>query len=181
MEGTLVQSLAEAGIELKVEKVSADELLSQYYRLNEVKYDMYFLATNFEVMFDPSLSFTETEDGHHLWKTSGLIDDELWEMAVDMRRTEAGDLLSYCRKWLAFQQHIMDTLPMLPIYSNVYFDFYPQVLQEYHIAESISWPQTIVEAFLGDVVTETEGEEPEAETETAAEQETEEPETEQEP
>ena len=181
LEGTLVQSLAEAGIELTVDVIPADEMLSQYYRLSEVKYDMYFLATNFDVMFDPSLNFTETEDGHHVWKTSGLTDDELWEMAVDMRRTEAGDLLNYCRKWLAFQQHIMDTLPILPIYSNVYFDFYPQVLQGYHITDSISWPETIIDAYLGDVVTETEGEEPEAEQGNTAEPETEEPETEQEP
>ena len=43
LEGTLVQSLAEAGIELTVDAIPADEMISQYYRLSEVKYDMYFL------------------------------------------------------------------------------------------------------------------------------------------
>ena len=154
MEGTLVQSLAEAGIGLTVEAIAGSDLFEQYYRQTEGRYDMYFLATNFDVLYDPSLSFIETEDGHHVWKTSGLEDDELWELAVDMRRTEPDDKAGYCAKWLKFQQRIMETLPVLPVYSNVYFDFFPLVLHEYYIADNISWPQTIVGSYLGDYVPE---------------------------
>ena len=160
LEGVLVQSLAEAGIELKAEAIPTEELTSQYYRLTDVQYDMFFLATNFDVLYDPSLSFTATEDGHHVWKTSGLVDDELWELAVSMRRTEPGDLLGYCGKWLEFQKRVAEHLPVLPVYSNVYFDFYPQVLHEYTINANISWPQAIIGAYLADYV-------PEAETQPA--------------
>ena len=73
-----------------------------------------------------------------------------------MRRTEPGDLLGYCTKWLQFQERFMEQLPMLPIYSNVYFDFYPEVLHDYRIAENISWPQAIVAAYMADYVPETE-------------------------
>ena len=156
LEGVLAQSLAEGGIELKVEAVPTDELFTQYYRLADMQYDMVFLATNFDVLYDPSLSFIPTEDGHHVWKTSGLVDDELWEMAVDMRRTEPADLLGYCRKWLAFQKRVAEQLPLLAVYSNVYFDFYPQVLHDYHIDASISWPQTIIGAYLADYIPEAE-------------------------
>ena len=164
IEGVLVDSLAKAGIELTVEAIPGEELLDQYYRLSETQYDMLFLATNFDVLYDPSLSFIDTEDGHHIWKSSGLVDDELWQMAVDMRKTEPGDLLGYCTKWLAFQKRFADQLPVLPVYSNVYFDFYPLVLHEYHIAENISWPQTIIGAYLSDYIPEEEvAEEEEAE------------------
>ena len=76
LEGLLVSSLGEAGIQLEVEAISAYELLDEYYRLNETRYDLLFLATNFDTLYDPSLNFTETEDGHHVWKTSELEDDE---------------------------------------------------------------------------------------------------------
>ena len=154
IEGTLVKNLADEGIGLAVEAIAADDLFDQYNRLSEGRYDMFFLATNFDVLYDPSLSFIETEDGHHVWKTSGLEDDELWELAVDMRRTEPDDKAGYCAKWLKFQERIMDQLPVLPVYSNVYFDFYPLVLHEYYIADNISWPQTIVGSYLGDYVPE---------------------------
>ena len=152
LEGLLVQSLNEAGIELKVEAISADELLNEYYRLDETQYDMFFLATNFDTLYDPSLNFTETEDGHHMWKTSCLVDDELWELSVSMRQTEPEDILGYCSKWLQFQKRFAEQLPLLPVYSNVYFDFYPQVLHEYRISDSVSWPQAVIGAYLADYI-----------------------------
>ena len=152
LESALPESLAAAGIELKVEAISADDLFNEYYRLAEVRYDILFLATNFDVLYDPSLSFIETEDGHHVWKNSGLEDDELWELAVDMRRTEPNDILGYCTKWLKFQLRIMEQLPVLPVYSNVYFDFYPQVLHEYMIAANVSWPQAVNSAYMSDYI-----------------------------
>ena len=152
LEGTLVKNFADAGIGLTVEAINGDDLFEQYYRLGEGRYDMYFLATNFDVLYDPSLGFIETEDGHHVWKTSGLEDDELWQLTVDMRQTEPGDTLEYCTKWLKFQQRVMEQLPVLPMYSNVYFDFYPQVVHEYLIADNISWPQTIIGSYMGDYI-----------------------------
>ena len=154
LEGALVQSLTDIGIELIVEPIAANDMLNQYYRLDEGKYDMYFLATNFDLLYDPSLSFELDEEGHHVWRTSGLADDDLWKMAVDMRRTEPNDLLGYCTKWLAFQKRFAEQLPLLPMYSNVYFDFYPQVLHEYHIAANVSWPEAALGAYLSDYVPE---------------------------
>ena len=162
LEGALVQSLAKAGIELKTEAIPADDLFNEYYRLADTQYDILFLATNFDVLYDPSLSFIETEDGHHVWKTSGLEDDELWEIAVDMRHTEPEDILGYCTKWLKFQMRIMEQLPVLPVYSNVYFDFYPLVLHEYKIAANVSWPQAINEAYMADYIPPETPETPEA-------------------
>ena len=163
LEGTLVKSLAEGGIELKVEAIPTGELFPQYYREEKVKYDMYFLGTNFDVVYDPSLYFTETKDGHHQWKTNGLVDDEMWQLTVDMRKTEPGDLAGYCGKWLKYQERIAEQVPVLPIYSNTYYDFYPEALQGYEIAANISWPQAINAAFLDEYVEEElpEGEEEE--------------------
>ena len=152
LEELLVQSLAEAGIELEVTAIPADELLNEFYRLDEAQYDMFFLATNFDILYDPSLDFIETEDGHHVWKMSGLVDDELWNLAVSMRQTMPDNTLEYCTKWLEFQKRFTEQLPLLPVYSNVYFDFFPRVLHEYNIADFSSWPQAIIGAYLADYI-----------------------------
>ena len=156
LETLLADSLAEGGIELTVEVIPTEDLMNEYYRLTEPKHDMVFLATNFDMLYDPSQNFIETEDGHHVWKNSGLADDELWELAVSMRQTEPADLLGYCSKWLAFQKRFMEQLPVLPVYTNVYFDFYPLVLHEYYIADAMSWPQAIIGAYLADYIPEEE-------------------------
>ena len=61
-----------------------------------------------------------------------------------MRMTEPGDVLSYCQKWIAFQEYYSEVLPAIPVYSNVYFDFYTPNLQEYYVGSSASWAQLIM-------------------------------------
>ena len=41
-------------------------------------------------------------------------------------------------------------LPMLPLFSNVYFDFYTTALHDYPVSENVSWAQAIVGATLYD-------------------------------
>ena len=149
-----VPYLAEAGIGLELQEISFDQLIRRYYRQEEREEDILFIATNFDVLFDPSSAFEP--DGSLNW--TGIQDDQLYKLAADMRHTEQGDALAYCKKWLAFQKRFAETLPMIPIYSNVYFDFYPKVLQNYQITENIGWSKAVVEAFLGDAVPEPEEE-----------------------
>ena len=59
-----------------------------------------------------------------------MTDKELYQMAVDLRRTEPGNTLEYCERWLKFQERFSEVLPMIPLYSNIYFDFYPRILQD---------------------------------------------------
>ena len=90
-----------------------------------------------------------------------------------MKKTEPGDLLSYVKKWIAFLERFAETEPMIPVYSNVYYDFYPDVLQEYIINSNITWSAAIVPAYLSDPP-----EEPEEEAEEGLEEGTEEVSTE---
>ena len=156
MENDLVAMLKAGGIELTVNAIPMADLLPQYYRMADAEYDMYFLATNFDLLYDPSTGFIENENGEHVWRTSGLVDEKLWNEAVGMRTTEPGDLLTYCTHWLAFQTEISDSLPILPIYSNVYFDFYGRVLHDYQVSMHASWPEALDAASLSEYVEETE-------------------------
>ena len=150
LESALPEALKNVGIELTVEAKPMSEILPQYYHVAETAYDMFFLATNFEMVYDPSVMFTENEKGEHVWTTSALADEKMYSEAVAMRKTEPGDLLTYCKNWLNFQKEFAEELPVLPIYSNIYFDFYNRELHEYPINTNISWAQAIVGSYLAE-------------------------------
>ena len=156
LETVLPENLRAVGIELTVEALPMAELLPQYYHTEPSDYDLFFLATNFELVYDPSAAF-ELKDGHHVWIATGIGDDALWAETVAMRKTQPGDLLTYCRHWLAFQVRFAEVLPIIPVYSNIYYDFYPQTLQNYDPTMSVSWPQAAIPAFLAQPQTDAEG------------------------
>ena len=75
--------------------------------------------------------------------------EELYELAVDMRKTEPGAFFEYVQKWIRFQERFNKVLPVIPIYSNIYYDFYTQYLQNYQIVSHVTWSQAILEASFG--------------------------------
>ena len=141
----LSEVLAPVGIRLTVEGI--DGLLDQYYRHTEREYDLAFLATNFNILFDPSLQFEP--DG--AFNYFGSDDEKLYDLAQDMIKTEAGDLVDYCEKWMAFQERFVEVEPLIPIYSNIYFDFYLRTLHDYQVTNYTSWAQAVVPAYLDEI------------------------------
>jgi ABC-type transport system substrate-binding protein len=144
LEARFATPLKEAGIALTIE--AADNVLAMYYGQAERDYDLVWLASDFDVLFDPSPLFAPGSATN----TTGIQDEELYNRTLDMRKTEPGDLLSYCRKWVSFLERFAEVEPMIPVYSNVYYDFYPDVLQDYAINSYITWSEAIVPAYLSD-------------------------------
>lgn len=157
LEEALVEPLASIGMEIVVEEVTFDTLLRHYYRQDARTYDMFYLATNFVLVFDPYMTYSdETEYNGALVNTTGYEDPILQKLALDMRQTEVGDYLSYCQKWVAFQEYWNSVLPAVPLYSNVYFDFYTTSLQDYAANSNQTWADAILYAWLGEPVEEPE-------------------------
>lgn len=153
----LIPNLEEAGIRLTLQEAEMPDLLAMYYRQVPRENDMFFLASNFDLVFDPSNGF-ETENGIPTWRNTGCADETLYSLASDMRKTTPGDTLAYCKKWVEFQKRFNEVLPMLPLYSNVYFDFYTPVLHDYVIQQNVGWGQAILGASLYEEVEEEDGE-----------------------
>lgn len=153
LEAALVEPLAEIGMEIVAEEISFAQLLRHYYRQEARTYDLFYLATNFVLVFDPFTIYNEAEDYNGaLMNTTGYVDENLQRMALDMRQTEAGDYLSYCQKWVKFQEYWNSVLPAIPLYSNVYFDLYTTKLQDYAATSNQTWADAILYAWLGDPV-----------------------------
>ena len=140
--------LKEAGILLTIE--TSPSVLPIYYGQDDTDYDMLYLATNFDVAFDPTQMFMEGGSVN----VHGVKDAELVKLAGEMRQTEQGDLLTYCTKWISFLKRFTEVEPMIPVYSNVYYDFHPEVLQNYKITQYISWADAIVGSYFSDVAEE---------------------------
>lgn len=147
---TFLKHLAQAGIRVTVEAVQMDELLQIYYRQVDRDCDMIYLATNFATVFDPSYTFHPGDAYQGSANVTGIRDDELYIRTVDMRLTEPGDVLNYLRKWIKFQERWSEVLPSIPVYSNVYFDFHIDTLQDYQISSGMTWADAIVRAYIGE-------------------------------
>jgi len=154
----LAAPLKEAGIALTLE--ARPSVLAMYYGQAEADYDMLYLGTNFDVAFDPAQLFMEDSAVN----VSGVKDEALVKLAQEMRQTEPGDLLTYCRRWISFLAKFAETEPMIPVYSNLYYDFYPDVLRNYRINQFTTWSEAIVGSYFSDVAETPEAEAAEGDT-----------------
>ena len=145
-----VRNLAKAGVVVTVEAKPMAELLDVYYRNVEREYDLIYLATNFERVFDPSYTFSPADAYQGKSNRSGIADEELYRLALDMSLTAPGDVLTYCLKWVALQQRFTEVLPAIPVYSNIYYDFYIDNLRNYAVSADQTWAESIIRAFLID-------------------------------
>lgn len=153
----LQSNLREAGISLTLVPVELPELIEIHNAHSNRKMDMLYLGDNFNISFDPSWFFPsyleDTEDIEALKKSDvsnsiPLVSTLMHALAVDMARTEPHDVPGYMLKWIYFQQRLSDLLPILPVYIDVYFDFYTRELHNYLIQSNIAWATAIVPARM---------------------------------
>lgn len=140
-------SLAQAGIQLTTVPLEFDSIVDAHNEHIFDALDMIYFGDNFNISFDPRLFFADADapaDGDSLRS----VYEELFALSEDMAHTEPRDILGYMQKWVRFQERLTELLPLIPVYSNVYFDFYTRELDEYLIAEHPSWALAIVPARM---------------------------------
>lgn len=147
----LVQAgMTAIGAQFEPEEIPFPELLEHYYRQRERTYDMFFMASNFNYLYDPYYEFNAADEYQGLINASGLQDVELMNLALEMRKTTANDLDTYIVKFLAFQERFAQLMPMIPLYSNVYVDFYADWIQGYNLLSGQTWSQAMLYAYVGE-------------------------------
>ena len=161
LQENFIDNLNACGIQLTLVPTPMQDLLYSYYRETDRTTDMIYLATNFHVIVDPSITYsTDTTLNHEIWNNTYSDDQDLYWRAVNMRKTDPMDVFDYVTKWVSFQERYNEVLPTIPIYSNIYFDFFTNQLQNYYITSQVTWSQAILQAYFG-------LDEPEAEEEAA--------------
>ena len=125
------------------------EVTAKAYQAEARDVDMIYMASNFDLLYDPAQYFgVGTDTARSFTKQT---DRELYNLAVAMRETEPGEVLEYMQNWVAFQERFNQQLPMIPIYSNVYFDFYTNLLHDYSVSQSSTCAEGLMGAMKADI------------------------------
>ncbi len=145
MQVFFISGLREAGIDVTLKKLDLEELQRMYTGMEQADVDMVYLGENFTILVNPEIFMPGEKD-----IALNEVRSELYAMAQDMVHTDSGDLLGFMKKWVALQERITQTLPLIPVYSNVYFDFYTRELYDYDIEEAVTWSEAIVSSYMSE-------------------------------
>lgn len=126
--------LAEAGIKINETVMDFPEVLN-YLERNSVEdpkygiptYGMFNLASNFTPRYDRK----DYETYGHGYNTTYLKNDELAALADAIAATDAADKEGFKKKFVDYITLWNEQLPELPLYSNIYHDFYNDKLVGY--------------------------------------------------
>ena len=150
METYLIPYLQEAGIRLTLVPMDMKTLLRSHNFTDIEDIDMFYIGDDFNIEFDPSLFFNEGDPEAPYEDTLAWAHAQMNEYCKVMCETEPHDTYEFVRKWIEMQEHLTELLPVLPVYSNVYFDFYTIDLQNYDILYHITWGDAIVASSFYD-------------------------------
>lgn len=141
---------AEVGIGLEITEMPFAQMQKHYYRQGGREYNMFFLSNNFNYIFDPYYDFNTAEVYQGMINTTGLVDEELMERAWALRETLPQEIHAYAVKWMAFQERFAEMMPMVPLYSSIYYDFFGNDVQGYNAAQYSGWAFALPYTYFGE-------------------------------
>ncbi len=145
MEENFLPYLAEAGIRVTLRRRNMEDMEIMYVKDDREAPDLLYLGEDFSVTFDPDIFLPGEEDNE-----INALRAQVRAMAQEMTHTEPGDVVCFMRKWTALQERITRDLPLIPVYSNVYFDCYTRSLYDYYIVQAVTWAGAVVPAYLAE-------------------------------
>ena len=144
MEASMVRPLKEAGIRLTLVPMEMNDLEHANHDRGIEGIDMFYVGDDFNIEFAPQLFFLKGDPEAPEEDTLAWVHAQMYEYARLMCETVPSDALEFARKWITFQEQLSEMLPLIPVYSNVYYDFYTSDLMNYDIIRYITWGDAIV-------------------------------------
>ena len=144
------ENMRQIGADLTIKAISYNEMMAKYYRREARDNDMFYLGSNFMAIFDPTSTYSIYDEDQGELNTTGLRDEKLMKLAANLIKTEPGDIAEYVSKWVTFQEYWSEVLPMVPIYSNVYFDFHTDRLHNYRVPQRVTWGNAVILSYLSE-------------------------------
>lgn len=141
-------NLQQVGGQLQTVNIPFDQALRQYYRQESRQFDLMLLGTNFSYLFDPTANYMVGDEYQGTMNTSGVQDARLEDLAEKITADQPGNRNAYLNRWMDFQRYWSEVLPMIPLYSNTYYDLYVPELLGYYPQFYWSWGTAILYASL---------------------------------
>ena len=151
------QQTADAGMIIEQTVMSFDELLNYMYRdatqgdqYGVPIYGMYNLATNFTPAYDMSYNWTSDPDMVAAgWNTNYFFDEQLDKLSMDMvYGVDSSDSATYLDLWQKYILRWNETLPEIPLYSNVYTTIHADWLEGYTQSSLWDFNQAVLYASI---------------------------------
>jgi peptide/nickel transport system substrate-binding protein len=144
--------LNRAGIKFTIEYQDFNALLANYYYSYELdpserKYHSFNLATGFTEVYDPYYSYHSDFLG--TWQNATQTSDSLLDFLMEkMRSLDPTDKETYAEYWLEYQIRWNELLPVLPIYSNEYFDVFNARVSGLATTPTYGWARAILDVTV---------------------------------
>lgn len=148
--------VAAAGMQINQTVMTFSELLNYLYRdatqgdkYGVPAYGMFNLASNYPAGYDYSNDYTDDpEKLEQGYNTNFIIDEKLADLAAACILTDPADKEGYVDKWVEFETYWNSLLPDLPLYTNIYHDFYNAKLQNYNINSQWDMTYALLYAYV---------------------------------
>lgn len=138
------------GMEIKQNPMEFSQLLEHYYQNTGTKeYHMFNLASGFPEITPYWYSFsTDLETYGGDYNSNYLTDEKLYNIALDMKKTDPQDKDGWSKKWCELQKRWNELLPDVPLYSNDYHDFFSPKIKGFESSSSWEWNYAILRAHI---------------------------------
>ena len=114
-------------------------------------YGMYNLATNYTPMYDISTYYTtDPEMVAQGYNNNYLLDEELERLTKEMVLVEPGDNEAFKAKFVDAMDRWNQLLPDLPLYSNIYHDFFNEKLMDWEFNSFIEIADALHYAWMAE-------------------------------
>lgn len=148
--------VAAVGMQINQTVMTFSELLNYVYRdgsedakYSVPTYNMFNLATGYTPIYDLSNTYSSDPDliaqGYN---TNFITDEELSTLAKDMVLVAPEDKELYRQKFVSFVDRWNELVPDLPLYSNIYHDFYNSKLQNYNLNAIWDMTEALIYAYV---------------------------------
>ena len=148
----LPDTMSQVGMKLNATTVEFGVLIQNLQQTGgEQKYHMYNLATGFAEQSAVWYYYNKdlkTYGG--AYNQAFMADDQLHNIAQEMRAVPAGDNDAWSAKWLELQERWNQLIPELPLYSDDYHEFFTPSLKNYTPDGLWSTEKAIVYASMGE-------------------------------
>lgn len=150
--------LAKAGIQINQTVMTFTELLNYMYRdgTQDPKYGvptfgMFNLATNYTPRYDLSRTYPVDPDMvAQGMNTNFLLDEQLDKLSKEMVLVDPTDRESFKAKFVSFVDRWNELLPDLPLYSNIYYDFYNAKLKDYNVNALVELVDSLLYSYVAE-------------------------------
>lgn len=148
LSGMLPANMEAIGMKYEQTVVEFPVLIDNLYGdVPERTYNMMNLATGYYPIFDPYYTYHTDDKFMGNPNSNFLRDDQLMNLAKELRQTSSDDREGYSAKWLEFQRRWNELVPDLPLYSDEYHAFYSTKVKNFEIDPFWTFQYAILYAY----------------------------------